>query len=73
MKKISAVLTLLVAMACNVFAFEQDDDFEWSDYEVLCFKYGVEPTWEQYQWLLENPTDFGYEDFEPNYMEVENE
>lgn len=56
MKKILLALIFgLIGLIGMCYAFENDNDFTYSDYEVLCFKYDVEPTWEQYLELVNNP------------------
>lgn len=57
MKKIIIALVLLVC-STMVFAFGKDDhEMTWAEYENICWSYGVEPSWEQYVYLLNNPTD----------------
>lgn len=57
MKKILIAFILgLVGIGC--YAFEDDNDFTYADYEVLCFKYNSEPNWEQYLELVSNPQCF---------------
>lgn len=52
MKKI---LIILIALLIGGFAFADEDGFSWSEYEMLCFQYGVEPSYEQYEDLCQNP------------------
>lgn len=54
MKKILIIIGL-ICLGRLVYSFENDNEFTYSDYEVLCFQYGIEPTWEQFEWLAENP------------------
>lgn len=35
---------------------------EWVDYEILCFKYGKEPTYKEWEYLCTiGATDYGYD------------
>jgi hypothetical protein len=55
MKKIFILLVSLL-IGSSLFAYgTNDDDFTWHDYEVLCWRYDVEPTWEQYEYLVNHP------------------
>jgi hypothetical protein len=55
MKKILFVLVAL--MGFTLFAEENYDEneFTWARYEMYCAMLGVEPTYEQYEYLCEHP------------------
>lgn len=36
---------------------------EWAEYEILCYKEGTEPSYEEWEYLnSEGATDYGYDD-----------
>lgn len=50
------VLFLCLMFVCgSLFA----EDFEWADYEKLCWQNNKEPSYEEYEWLCENPQCYG--------------
>lgn len=34
------------------------NDFDWADYEKLCWKADRDPSYEEYEWLCENLNNF---------------
>lgn len=65
MKKLFLFLTVLSVFTSSVFAFDKnDEDFTWHDYEVLCWFYDKEPSWEQYEYLCKNPQCIDINEFE---------
>ena len=55
MKKILWNAGILVV----TFVFAEENEFTWSKYEMACYTRGVEPSYEEYQRLLENPQCYG--------------
>lgn len=55
MKKILLILGALLAFNTFIFADEVEDEFTWAKYEMICMKFNVEPSYEKYVWLCENP------------------
>ena len=57
MKKILLILGALLALNSFTFAdeAEADDEFTWAKYEMICMKFDVEPSYENYVRLCENP------------------
>ncbi len=57
MKKILFILGAVFALNTFVFAdeAENEDEFTWAKYEMICMKFDVEPSYEQWEWLCENP------------------
>ena len=55
MKKILLILGALLALNSFTFADEAEDEFTWAKYEMICMKFDVEPSYEKYVWLCENP------------------
>ena len=60
MKKIILVLISIFVLS----SFAPAEEFTWAKYEILCFKFGKVPTYEEYEYLCENPIDFDYDDIE---------
>ena len=56
MKKIAFCLLVLLGLL-RVGAGAEG--FSWADYEKICWEYGKEPSWEEYQYLIENPQCYG--------------
>lgn len=65
MKKI--LFSILFLFSIGLFA----EDFTWAKYEILCYKNGTEPIYEEYIYLVENPTDFDDEESLKELMEAE--
>lgn len=65
MKKI--LFSILFLFSIGLFA----EDFTWAKYEILCYKNGTEPDYEEYIYLVENPTDFDDEESLKELMEAE--
>lgn len=62
MRKIILILALLL-VGCSCFAEEQYEYcFTWAEYEMMCYKRGTEPTWEEYEWYCNNPQCYGDDD-----------
>ena len=57
MKKIILVLISMFVLLSFAHAEEpnQEDEFTWARYEMYCAMFGVEPTYEQYEYLCEHP------------------
>ena len=52
----------LVLIACGSFVLRMYADeprFNWSDYELLCYSQGVEPDYDKYIELVNNPQCYG--------------
>lgn len=70
MKKIILITTLLLSALISVFSME------WAEYEMLCYKNGSEPSYEEYEYLCEEgATDYGYgvEELEEFYKIISEE
>lgn len=65
MKKI--LFLILFLFSVGLFA----EDFTWAKYEILCYQNGTEPSYEEYIYLVENPTDFDDEESIKELMEAE--
>lgn len=65
MKKI--LFSILFLLSAVLFA----EDFTWAKYEILCYQNGTEPSYEEYIYLVENPTDFDDEESLKEIMEAE--
>lgn len=65
MKKI--LFSILFLFSIGLFA----EDFTWARYEILCYQNGTEPNYEEYIYLVENPTDFDDEESLKEIMEAE--
>lgn len=65
MKKI--LFSILFLFSIGLFA----EDFTWVRYEILCYQNGTEPSYEEYIYLVENPTDFDDEESLKEIMEAE--
>lgn len=51
------IIMVLVLSASSLFAMD------WSEYEMLCYQGGVEPSYEEWVYLSEEgATDYGYEE-----------
>lgn len=78
MKKFFTVLILSIFIS-PCFAdliHNPEEGLTWAEYELQSFKLGIEPTWEHYLYLLENPQCYdGFEELEEikNLMEIINE
>ena len=55
MKKILLIACLLI----GAFAFAEENEFTWSKYEMACYTRGEDPSYDEYQRLLENPQCYG--------------
>lgn len=60
MKKI----ILAIAFTFSFALFAEDCEFTWAKYENLCWKNGKEPSYEEYEYLAENPQCFGFSEIE---------
>ena len=72
MKKI--LISILILFSAGLFAEEipHEEEFTWAKYEMMCYMNGVEPSYEEYSFLLENPTDFDDEEsLKKIIMEIE--
>lgn len=56
MKKI--LFFILFTISAGLFAQE----FTWAKYEMICYQNGKEPSYEEYTYLVENPTDWDDEE-----------
>lgn len=65
MKKI--MFSILFLFSVGLFA----EDFTWAKYEILCYQNDTEPSYEEYVYLVENPTDFDDEESLKELMEAE--
>ena len=55
MKKISLIACILDGAS----VIAEENEFTWSKYDTACYTTGVEPSFEEYQRLLENPQCYG--------------
>ena len=53
MKKI--LISILILFSAGLFAEEisHEEEFTWAKYEMMCYMNGVEPSYEEYSFLLE--------------------
>ena len=54
MKKLIVILSALL-ISSAVYAEEYEEEFTWAKYEMYCYTHGVEPSYEEYVYLVEHP------------------
>lgn len=52
------IIAFIVLCGLSLFAFSEENEFTWVKYEMECFKRGSEPSFKEYEDLVNNPTDY---------------
>lgn len=62
------ILIIGLVLCLSVLAFSEENEFTWAKYEMECLKRGCEPSFEEYEYLINNPTDY-YDECDINFIE----